>query len=88
MEDQKEINKEVEEMLKAPLKEEKSNITVSFKKAEPKIEEDPTGKTEAQKKALFVKEYNELVIKHGYDYLIKLAPPELVKVEFIKNEKI
>lgn len=37
---------------------------------------------EAEKKEQFLKEYRELVIKHGFDF--GLQPPVIVKVSFIK----
>lgn len=40
---------------------------------------------EIEKKMKFVEEYNALIVKYGYDFMYKLQPPEIVKVNIIQN---
>lgn len=40
---------------------------------------------EADKKMKFVEEYNALIRRYGYDFMYKLQPPEIVKIEMIPN---
>jgi hypothetical protein len=56
-------------------------VKIENKEEPSKLDEE----LEAENKRKFVEEYNALIMKYGYDFLYKLQPPEIVKVNIVKN---
>ena len=80
--------KELEEQLKVevPQSPEPKPMAKTELKTRPATDLDT--EEETKKKLEFVRKHNELVMEYGYDFLVRILPPELIKVEFNKQEKI